>query len=79
MADNYLEKRYDEVFNGASAPKKRGAKKGNISLDSLLLKNRSYRGYDESYVVSESELRAVGNPRFPRLLPGTLGNFPGCL
>ena len=20
-----------------------------------------------------------GNPRFPRLLPGTLGNFPGCL
>lgn len=57
MADNYLEKRYDEVFNGASTPKKRGVKKGNISLDSLLLKNRSYRGYDESYVVSESELR----------------------
>ena len=22
---------------------------------------------------------AVGNPRFPRLRPGTLGNFPGCL
>ena len=22
---------------------------------------------------------AVGNPRVPRLLPGTLGNFPGCL
>ena len=22
---------------------------------------------------------AAGNPRFPRLLPGTLGNFPGCL
>ena len=21
----------------------------------------------------------AGNPRFPRLLPGTLGNFPGCL
>ena len=22
---------------------------------------------------------AAGNPRSPRLLPGTLGNFPGCL
>ena len=22
---------------------------------------------------------AAGNPRVPRLLPGTLGNFPGCL
>ena len=22
---------------------------------------------------------AAGNPRFTRLLPGTLGNFPGCL
>ena len=22
---------------------------------------------------------AAGNPRFPRLLPGTFGNFPGCL
>ena len=22
---------------------------------------------------------AAANPRFPRLLPGTLGNFPGCL
>ena len=22
---------------------------------------------------------AAGKPRFPRLLPGTLGNFPGCL
>ena len=24
-------------------------------------------------------LGAAGNPRFPHLLPGTLGNFPGCL
>lgn len=59
MADNYLEKRYDELFNGAAAPKKRGGKRGNVSLDSLLLKNRSYRGYDESYVVSESELQEM--------------------
>ena len=24
-------------------------------------------------------LPSMGNPRVPRLLPGTLGNFPGCL
>ena len=27
----------------------------------------------------ETPSGAAGNPRFPRLLPGTLGNFPGCL
>lgn len=59
MADNYLEKRYDEVFNGGSAPQKKVVKKGTPSLDSLLLKNRSYRGYDEGYVVSEGELKEM--------------------
>jgi nitroreductase len=59
MADNYLEKRYEELFNGAGASKKRSPRKGNPSLDSLLLKNRSYRGYDESYVVTEEELREM--------------------
>ena len=29
--------------------------------------------------LSRSFSGAAGNPRFPRLLPGTLGNFPGCL
>lgn len=58
MADNYLEKRYDEVFNGkgTSAKKKTSSVK---SLDSLLLKNRSHRGYDEGYVVTEEELRNI--------------------
>ena len=28
---------------------------------------------------SRSFSGAAGNPRVPRLLPGTLGNFPGCL
>lgn len=56
MADNYLEKRYEEVFNGAGASRKRSAKRNTPSLDSLLLKNRSYRGFDESYVVTEDEL-----------------------
>ncbi len=57
MADNYLEKRYDELFNGSSH-KKKVVRKG-ISLDSLLLKNRSHRGYDENYIVSEEELRDI--------------------
>ena len=31
-------------------------------------------------VLSLAQTRgAAGSPRFPRLLPGTLGNFPGCL
>ena len=29
--------------------------------------------------LSRSLSGAAGNPRFTRLLPGTLGNFPGCL
>ena len=56
MADNYLEKRYDELFNGAGAPRKRAPRKSHPSLDSLLLRNRSYRGFDEGYVVTEAEL-----------------------
>lgn len=56
MADNYLEKRYEEVFGAA--------KKGSVSLrkpalDTLLLKNRSYRGYDKSYVVHRIQLDAI--------------------
>ena len=31
---------------------------------------------EEEAIVSRV---AAGNPRFPRLLPVTLGNFPGCL
>ena len=31
------------------------------------------------YLVLKIIDMAAGNPRFPRLLPGTLGNFPGCL
>ena len=35
---------------------------------------------EERRVGKECRSRgAAGNPRVPRLLPGTLGNFPGCL
>jgi len=59
MADNWLEKRYEECFGqnaGRKAPRKVAA---SPSLDSLLLRNRSCRGYDSSYIVSESELMQI--------------------
>ena len=56
MADNYLEKKYDEVFG-------RGAGGRTISnrpsLDTLLLKNRSYRGYNKEYVVHRRQLDSI--------------------
>ena len=56
MADNYLEKRYEEVFGSG----KRVVKKGcGVSLDSLLLRNRSHRGYDKSQAVTMDQLRTI--------------------
>ena len=56
MADNYLEKRYEEVFGN-------GAKKGNHrptpSLDYLLANNRSQRGYVKSRIVTREELEKI--------------------
>ena len=54
MADNYLEKRYDAVFG-----KKTVTKRVGHTLDELLLKNRSTRGYNKSYVVSRNELQQI--------------------
>ena len=53
MADNYLEKRYEEVF-GKDAGRKRAPQRP--SLDTLLLHNRSYRGFDRDYVVHPRQL-----------------------
>lgn len=55
MADNYLEKRYEETL-GANKPK---VKRIGHTVDSLLLKNRSTRGYKKSYVVSPNELERI--------------------
>ena len=56
MADNYLEKRYEEVF-GKDAGHKRAPQRP--SLDTLLLHNRSYRGFDRDYVVHPRQLDAM--------------------
>lgn len=55
MADNYLEKRYAEVFGG-SAPKAGTRRPG---LDILLARNRSFRGYDKSYTVLPRQLETI--------------------
>ena len=55
MADNYLEKRYDEVFGKGA----KSAKPSRPGLDVLLKNNRSYRGYDRSYEVKMLQLRRM--------------------
>lgn len=55
MADGYLEKRYEEVFG-------KGAKKTVVkhaSIDALLEKNRSYRGYKKDFVVKREMLERI--------------------
>jgi nitroreductase len=53
MADNYLEKKMEDYR--ASQPTKRRT----ATLRRLLLYNRSYRGYDNSFVVREDQLRRI--------------------
>lgn len=51
MADNYLEKRAEELRN--PRPK---VVRNHPSLESLLKRNRSYRGYDNARTVTEADL-----------------------
>jgi len=55
MADGYLEKRYEEVFG-------KGAKKTVVkhtSIEILMEKNRSYRGYQKDFVVKRDMLERI--------------------
>lgn len=54
MADNYLEKKMEDYLGAAGS-----TKKSNRRLEQLLRKNRSYRGYDNSYVVRPDQLRRI--------------------
>ncbi len=58
MADNYLETRYEEVF-GAGAKSKSVVKRVNVSLNTLLVKNRSTRRYRQDAQVSPEQLKAI--------------------
>lgn len=59
MADNYLEKRYAEVFGNNGGTSSRNITPHKPSLDRLLFLNRSYRGYDKSYVVHRIQLESI--------------------
>lgn len=51
MADNYLEKRAEELRNPRAK-----VVRNHPSLETLLKRNRSYRGYDAARVVTEADL-----------------------
>lgn len=53
MADNYLEKRMEDYL--AQQPTKRRT----ATLRSLLVRNRSYRGYDASFAVRQDQLHRI--------------------
>lgn len=55
MADNYLEKRQEEVAHA----QKKVVKRNHLSLDTLLHRNRSYRGFDAAIAVTEVQLREL--------------------
>ena len=55
MADNYLERREEELRTAGRTVMKRN----NPSLDTLLRKDRSHRAYDTSYVVAMRQLETI--------------------
>lgn len=55
MADNYLEKRYEETLGSGKIK----VKKIGHTIDELFLKNRSTRGYKTAYKVSLGELERI--------------------
>lgn len=59
MADNYLEKKFEEFQANKGQTSKHKAVATNMSLNSLLLKNRSYRGFDSSRQVTVEELQQI--------------------
>lgn len=59
MADNYLEKKFEEFHSAKAGGTKHKSVNGNLSLNSLLLKNRSYRGFDPSRTVTVEELKQI--------------------
>lgn len=54
MADNYLENRMEELK--ASRPK---IVRNHTSLDTLLKRNRSHRGYDSSFILTRETLLEI--------------------
>ena len=57
MADNYLDKKLEDYKARSAASG--GTRKTASSLNNLLLKNRSCRGYDSSFIVRDDQLRSI--------------------
>ncbi|HPG56046.1 MAG TPA: nitroreductase family protein [Candidatus Enterocola sp.] len=55
MADNYLENKYENLIKNKTSM---GTKKAT-AVSSLMLKNRSYRGYDQRCVVTLKHLKHI--------------------
>ena len=55
MADNYLERRQEEL----EGQRKTVVRHKNPALDTLLHRNRSYRGYDQARKVTRTELESL--------------------
>ena len=55
MADNYIERREEALRSGSRTVVRRNTP----SLDTLLLRNRSHRGFDSSYTVATRQLEAI--------------------
>lgn len=56
MADNYLDKKMEEY---RARPMRKSTPRPTATLNRLLLKNRSVRGYDPSFEVREDQMRAI--------------------
>lgn len=55
MADNYLERREEELRSSSRTVVRRSTP----SLETLFYRNRSHRAYDTSYVVAERQLETI--------------------
>ena len=56
MADNYLGRKMEEYMAQSCAAKN---SKPQVTLAKLLERNRSYRGYDSSFIVRDDQLRRI--------------------
>lgn len=59
MADNYLEKRMEDFRAQQNSKGGSRSRSRTGSLDKLIRKNRSYRGYDNSFVVRRDQLLRI--------------------
>lgn len=55
MADNFLERKFEEL----ESKKKIIVRRSGISLDSLLKENRSCRGFDNDVTITQDQLRRI--------------------